>query len=96
MYKKPEQRLYGRYTMPVLYGDARLARLEPRLHRKAGVLSVDGFWPEAVAPVDDPAFAAALGRGLHGFAAFCGARLGAAGLPAKLRTTVLASARRMT
>lgn len=85
VYKKPAQRQYGRYTMPVLYGDALVARLEPRLDRKAGVLAVDGFWPEAPAPVDDPAFAAALGRGLQRFAAFHGARLDATGLPAKLR-----------
>ena len=80
VYKKPELRRYGRYTLPVLYGDRLVARLEPRLDRKVGVMAVDGFWPEEGAPTDG-AYAEALLKGLTRFAAFHGARLDPSGLP---------------
>ena len=51
-----------------------VARLDPKLDRKTGTLIINGFWLEADAPVDDPAFAGALGKGLARFAAFVGAR----------------------
>ena len=74
MYKPAGQRRWGYYTLPVLYGDRLEARLDPRLERSSGTLWINGFWLEEHAPAQDPAFAAALARGLQGFAAFVGAR----------------------
>lgn len=33
VYKKPEQRKYGYYTMPILYGDRLIGRIDPKLDR---------------------------------------------------------------
>ena len=74
MYKPAGQRRWGYYTLPVLYGDRLEARLDPRLERSSGTLWINGFWLEVHAPVQDPAFAAALVRGLRRFASFLGAR----------------------
>jgi uncharacterized protein YcaQ len=74
VYKPLELRRWGYYTLPVLYGDDLVARLDPKLDRKTGTLIVNGFWLEDDTPADDPAFADALGKGLARFAAFVGAR----------------------
>ncbi len=70
VYKPVEQRRWGYYTLPILYGDRLVARLDPRLDRKSMTLHILGFWPEPDAPTADPAFAAALRRGLQRFADF--------------------------
>ncbi|MEW5869619.1 MAG: crosslink repair DNA glycosylase YcaQ family protein [Chloroflexota bacterium] len=71
VYKPAAQRRWGYYTLPVLYGDRLVARLDPRLERKSMTLQILGFWLEADAPASDPAFAAALGRALgRGLARF--------------------------
>jgi uncharacterized protein YcaQ len=74
VYKPLEQRRWGYYTLPILYGDDLVARLDPKLDRKTGTLHINGFWLEEDAPADDPAFADALGKGLARFASFVGAR----------------------
>ena len=74
VYKPLELRRWGYYTLPILYGDNLVARLDPKLERKTGTLVINGFWLEDDAPADDPAFADALGKGLARFAAFVGAR----------------------
>jgi len=74
VYKPLEQRRWGYYTLPILYGDDLVARLDPKLDRKTGTLKINGFWLEDDAPADDPTFADALGKGLARFAAFVGAR----------------------
>ncbi len=74
VYKPLEQRRWGYYTLPILYGDDLVARLGPKLDRKTGTLKINGFWLEKEATADDPAFADALGKGLARFAAFIGAR----------------------
>jgi len=61
------QRRWGYYTLPILYGDGLVARLDPKLDRKTGTLQILGFWLEENAPKDE-AFANALGRGLARFA----------------------------
>jgi len=70
IYKKPEQRRWGRYTMPILYQDRLVGRFDPRLNRKTGTLSLEGFWLEDESTARDEAFASALARGLERFAAF--------------------------
>ncbi|PKN93255.1 MAG: hypothetical protein CVU44_10200 [Chloroflexi bacterium HGW-Chloroflexi-6] len=74
VYKPLELRRWGYYTLPILYGDNLVARLDPKLERKTGTLKINGFWLEDEAPAGDPAFADALGKGLARFAAFVGAR----------------------
>jgi len=74
VYKPLEQRRWGYYVLPILYGEDLVARLDPKLDRKTMTLQVNGFWLEDDAPVDDPIFADALGKGLARFADFVGAK----------------------
>jgi uncharacterized protein YcaQ len=71
VYKPVHQRRWGYYTLPILYGDDLVARLDPRLDRKTNTLYILGFWLEDDAPKDE-AFADALGRGLARFAKLVG------------------------
>ena len=74
VYKPVEQRRWGYYVLPILYGDDLVARLDPKLDRKTMTLHINGFWLEEALPVNDPAFADALGKGLARFASFVEAR----------------------
>ena len=74
VYKPVEQRRWGYYVLPILYGDELVARLDPKLDRKTMTLHINGFWLEEAAPADDLAFADALGKGLARFAAFVEAK----------------------
>jgi uncharacterized protein YcaQ len=73
VYKPLHQRRWGYYTLPILYGDDLVARLDPKLDRKTNTLHILGFWLEDDAPKDE-AFANALGRGLARFAKLVGAK----------------------
>jgi uncharacterized protein YcaQ len=73
VYKPVHQRRWGYYTLPILYGDDLVARLNPKLDRKTNTLQVLGFWLEDDA-LKDEAFANALGRGLARFAKLVRAR----------------------
>lgn len=46
IYTPLEQRKYGYYVLPVLYGERFAGRIEPVCERKRGVLSLRRFWPE--------------------------------------------------
>ena len=70
VYKPLEQRRWGYYVLPILYGDKLVARLDPKLDRKTMTLHINGFWLEEDSPVNEPAFADALGAGLARFASF--------------------------
>ena len=72
VYKPAHQRRWGYYTLPILYGDNLVARLDPKLDRQTNTLHVLGFWLEDDAPKDD-AFADALANGLRRFAQMIGA-----------------------
>ena len=93
VYKPAERRRWGYYTMPVLFGDRLVARLDPKLDRKTGTLHINGFWLEDEATAEDPSFRSALARGLSRFARFHSARLldPAAIQPPALREHVRAS-----
>ena len=67
VYKPLHQRRWGYYTLPILYGDDLVARLDPKLDRQTGTLHILGFWLEDDAPKDE-AFASALAKGLTRFA----------------------------
>ncbi|MBK8417362.1 crosslink repair DNA glycosylase YcaQ family protein [Candidatus Villigracilis saccharophilus] len=67
VYKPAHLRRWGYYTLPILYGDDLVARLDPKLDRRTNTLHVLGFWLEDDAPKDE-AFASALAKGLRRFA----------------------------
>ena len=73
VYKPAHQRRWGYYTLPILYGDDLVARLDPKLDRKTSTLHILGFWLEDDAPKDE-AFANALANGLKRFADMIGAK----------------------
>jgi len=70
VYKPADQRRWGYYTLPILYGDQLVGRLDPRLERKTGTLVINGFWLEDPALEQDPLFVAALAGGLARFCRF--------------------------
>jgi uncharacterized protein YcaQ len=72
IYKPAAKRSYGPYTMPVLYGDRLVARLDARHDRPNKTLVVNGFWLEPWF-VPDPAFSLAFDEALADFARFLGA-----------------------
>jgi uncharacterized protein len=81
VYKPATKRRWGYYTLPVLYGTRLCAKIEMRLDRSSGCLSVVGFWPGAPSIRRDASFGSALGRGLGRLASFNGAtRIDVAGL----------------
>ncbi len=72
IYKKPAQRVYGSYTMPVLYGEAFIARCELKFDRAEKILSVPSWWWEPeVAP--NAGMTRAISTALTGFARYLGA-----------------------
>jgi uncharacterized protein YcaQ len=96
VYKPVHQRRWGYYTLPILYGDDLVARLDPKLDRATNTLHILGFWLEDDAPKDE-AFANALGRGLARFAKLVNAQrveLGAI-QPRRLQVKVLKTVKAM-
>ena len=73
VYVPAARRRYGYYTLPVLWGDALVARFDGRLDRTSRTLHILGLWLEDATIGDDPAFAAAFGRGMRRFAGLLGA-----------------------
>jgi uncharacterized protein len=73
VYKPANQRRWGYYTLPILYGDRFVARLDPKLDRTTNTLIISGFWLDDPDLSEDPAFAAALKKGLDHFTRFLGA-----------------------
>lgn len=71
VYVPAGKRRFGPYTLPVLWGDCFVGRLDPSLDRKRGVLRVRDIWFEADAPCD-PALFTDLAAEIARFAAFHG------------------------
>ncbi len=72
VYKPAAQRQYGYYVLPVLYGDRFVARFEPRLDKKTGVLNILNWWWEpGIKPSE--AMLQALNSCLRGFMSYLGA-----------------------
>ncbi|MBP0969683.1 MAG: YcaQ family DNA glycosylase [Oscillospiraceae bacterium] len=46
IYTPAAKRQYGYYTLPIIYGDRFIGRIEPRADRKTGTLTVNGLWME--------------------------------------------------
>ncbi|MDQ4076074.1 MAG: winged helix DNA-binding domain-containing protein [Chloroflexota bacterium] len=72
IYKPAPQRQYGPYTMPVLYGDQLVARMDAKLERQSKALLINGVWLEEWLEADD-AFYLAFAKGLARFRDFLGA-----------------------
>ena len=84
VYKPAHLRRWGYYTLPILYGDELVARLDPKLDRASMTLQIKGFWHEPAAPIKEEAFMTALANGMLRFAGFLGAKqlnLSGIGLP---------------
>jgi uncharacterized protein len=73
VYKPEQQRRFGYYTLPVLWGDRLVARFDSKLDRPTNTFVILGLWLEDEAHGLDEAFAAALARGLARFVKFLGA-----------------------
>jgi uncharacterized protein YcaQ len=68
MYKPVHPRCRGYYTLPILYEDDPVARLDPKLDRTTMTVQIRGFGYEDDAPVTDPTFGRAPALGLIHFA----------------------------
>lgn len=90
VYKPASQRKWGYYTLPVLYGDRLVARIDPRLHRKTRTLELCGFWLEEKDLAEDDRFERALANGIQRLAHFVRAeQLNLAGMhSASLRSRI--------
>jgi uncharacterized protein YcaQ len=73
VYVPAPKRRWGYYVLPILYGDALVARADFKLDRPAKTLRILNFLLENPATGSDTGFAAALARGLARFAAALGA-----------------------
>ena len=74
IYKKPEDVKYGRFTMPILWGDDLVGRIDLKTDRASNVLVVNGAWLEHAELARDERFTAALGAGVRRLARFVGAK----------------------
>ena len=72
IYKPDDKRQYGPYTLPILYGDQLIGRMDSKLNRETGMLIVNGLWLEIGFEADN-AFAIAFRGGLERLQAFIGA-----------------------
>jgi uncharacterized protein YcaQ len=73
VYKPEQQRKFGYYTLPVLWGDRLVARFDSKLDRTSNTFVILGMWLEDEALGGDEAFAEALARGFARFVTFLGA-----------------------
>jgi len=80
VYKPAAQREYGYYVLPVLYGDSFVARFEPRLDKKTGILKIINWWWEPGIKLTE-SMQRTLNRCLREFMSY----LGAAGLHVSCR-----------
>jgi len=72
IYLPQDQRVYGYYHLPVLYGDQLVARIEPKMDRKEKKLIIRGYWTEPGFNETEE-YKKKLDRTLEDFAAFHGA-----------------------
>jgi hypothetical protein len=74
VYKPAQQRRWGYYTLPILYGDRLMARFDPKLDRRTNTLLINGLWLESPTLAEDPQFVLALMCGLRRFRQFLNAQ----------------------
>ncbi len=73
IYKKQELVQFGRYTMPILWGERFAGRIDPRLDRVSNTLVVNGIWLEDATDGRRPEFLDALREGVRSLMLFLGA-----------------------
>ena len=73
VYKPENERKFGYYTLPILWGDRLVARFDSKLDRTTNTFVILGMWLEEEALGTDAAFAEALARGVARFVTFLGA-----------------------
>ncbi len=73
VYKPLQERKFGYYTMPILWGDRLVARFDSKLDRTTNTFVILGLWLEDEALGLDEAFAEALAGGFARFVRFLGA-----------------------
>jgi hypothetical protein len=73
IYKPASKRQYGPYTLPILYGDRLVGRMDSKLERSQKTLVINGLWFENWFRHDD-VFIQAFSKGLVRFVLFHGAR----------------------
>jgi len=73
VYKPVQQRRFGYYTLPILWGDRLVARFDSKFDRTTNTFVILGLWVEDQALANDESFAAALARGFARFSTFLGA-----------------------
>jgi uncharacterized protein YcaQ len=73
VYKPVEKRQFGYYTLPILYEDRLVGRLDPKLERATNTLQILGLWWEQGVNPNAPRVKAAFERGLERFGRFLGA-----------------------
>lgn len=74
VYKPAAKRRWGYYTVPTLYGEQLVARLDPMLDSNSDTMVIKALWLENEATGKDVGFIEALGRGLTRLAQFVEAR----------------------
>ncbi|HEU5202768.1 MAG TPA: crosslink repair DNA glycosylase YcaQ family protein [Candidatus Limnocylindrales bacterium] len=74
IYKPVEQRRFGPYTLPILWGDRLVGRFDARMDRSTSTLVINGLWLEDAGLARDDAFAHAWSGGLRRLATFLAAR----------------------
>jgi hypothetical protein len=63
VYKKPEQRAYGYYVLPVLHRNRFVGRFDGKYETKTNTLHILGYWKEPDGfPLKHPAIRDAFGR----------------------------------
>jgi len=73
VYKPVEERRWGYYVLPVLYGDWLVARFDAAVDRKNRTLKILRFWAEDGVECEEARFRAALEAGLKRLAGLVGA-----------------------
>jgi uncharacterized protein YcaQ len=75
VYVPAAKRKHGYYVLPLLFGDRIIGRIEPRLDRKTGTLTILGVWFEAgFRPMEEPHFIPSLAAALRAYRELVGAR----------------------
>jgi uncharacterized protein YcaQ len=73
IYLPIEERVYGYYHLPILYGDRIVARIEPKMDRSENKLIIRGYWTESEFKETEE-YRDKLEKNLEDFAAFHGTK----------------------